>query len=148
MIGILLLLWVIGLYNGLVRARNRFRNAFAQIDVQLKRRHDLIPNLVEVAKGYMKHEKETLEAVIAMRNSAYAAEQKAVANPSDPNAMKELGQAESQLNGALGRLLMVAEQYPDLKNYTERVQAVVGVYGREKHATLDRGDAALAVTAS
>lgn len=106
---------LMSIYNGLVALRNRYENAFAQIDVQLKRRYDLIPNLVEVAKGYMKHEKETLEAVIAMRNTAYTAEQKVAANPSDPNAMKALGKAEGQLNGALGRLMMVAEQYPDLK---------------------------------
>ena len=106
---------VIGAYNGLVTLRNRFKNAFAQIDVQLKRRYDLIPNLVEVAKGYMKHERETLEAVIAARNAAYAASKAAAANPADPAAMKSLLSADSGLGGALSRLMVVSEQYPDLK---------------------------------
>ena len=107
--------WVIGAYNGLVTLRNRFKNAFAQIDVQLKRRYDLIPNLVETAKGYMKHERETLEAVIAARNTAYAASKTAAANPADAAAMKGLLSAESGLGGALSRLMVVSEQYPDLK---------------------------------
>jgi len=107
--------WVIGAYNGLVTLRNRFKNAFAQIDVQLKRRYDLIPNLVETAKGYMKHERETLEAVIAARNTAYAASKAAAANPADAAAMKGLLSAESGLGGALSRLMVVSEQYPDLK---------------------------------
>ncbi len=106
---------VIGSYNGLVTLRNRFKNAFAQIDVQLKRRYDLIPNLVETAKGYMKHERETLEAVIAARNTAYAASKAAAANPADAGAMKSLLGAESGLGGALSRLMVVSEQYPDLK---------------------------------
>ncbi len=108
-------LWVTGIYNALVGLRNRFKNAFAQIDVQLKRRYDLIPNLVEVAKGYMKHESTTLEAVIKARNIALAASQSAAANPADANAMKSLGAAESGLGGALSRLMVVSEQYPDLK---------------------------------
>ena len=108
-------LFCIGIYNSLVSFRNRFQNAFAQIDVQLKRRYDLIPNLVETAKGYMKHEKETLEAVIQARNMAYKAEEKAVANPGDPAAMKGLASAEGQLGGAIGRLFALAESYPDLK---------------------------------
>ena len=112
---LLILFWGISVYNGLVVLRNRFRNAFSQIDVQLKRRYDLIPNLVETAKGYMKHERETLEAVIQARNAAYGASEKAAANPSDPNAMKGLLGAESQLTGTLGRLLMLTENYPDLK---------------------------------
>src|SRR5512145_945348 len=107
--------WVIGIYNGLVTSRNGFRNAFAQIDVQLTRRYDLIPNLVETAKGYLKHERETLEAVIAARNQAAAAGQAAAANPGDPSAMKSLGSAEGILGGALGRLFAVVEAYPDLK---------------------------------
>lgn len=102
-------------YNNLVVARNRYKNAFSQIDVQLKRRYDLIPNLVEVAKGYMSHEKETLEAVIAARNTAISAQKAASANPGDPDAMKGLAQAESGLGGTLSRLLMVSESYPDLK---------------------------------
>lgn len=112
---LLLVLWFVGIYNGLVIARNRFKNAFSQIDVQLKRRYDLIPNLVETAKGYMKHERETLEAVVAMRNQAMSASQRAAANPGDPAAMQALGSAESALGGALTRFMAVAEAYPDLK---------------------------------
>jgi LemA protein len=112
---VLMVLMVIGIYNKLVALRNRFKNAFAQIDVQLKRRYDLIPNLVEVAKGYMKHERETLEAVIQARNQAANAGQKAAQNPGDPTAMKSLGAAEGQLSGALGRLFALSENYPDLK---------------------------------
>ncbi len=108
-------LWVAGIYNTLVALRNRFKNAFAQIDVQLKRRYDLIPNLVEVAKGYMKHESSTLEAVIKARNIAAAAAQSAAANPADANAVKGLLSAEAGLGGALSRLMVVSEQYPDLK---------------------------------
>ena len=107
--------FLVAIYNGLVKLRNRYKNAFAQIDVQLKRRHDLIPNLVNVAKGYMKHEQETLTAVIEARNQAVTAQKAASANPGDPTAMQNLSQAESGLNGTLGRLLMIAESYPDLK---------------------------------
>jgi LemA protein len=107
--------WVSGIYNSLVALRNRFKNAFAQIDVQLKRRYDLIPNLVETAKGYMKHESGTLEAVIKARNIALAASQSAAANPADANAVRGLLSAESGLTGALSRLMVVSEQYPDLK---------------------------------
>jgi LemA protein len=107
--------WVASIYNALVALRNRFKNAFAQIDVQLKRRYDLIPNLVETAKGYLKHERETLEAVIKARNIALAASQSAAANPADANAMKGLVSAETGLAGALSRLMVVSEQYPDLK---------------------------------
>jgi len=112
---VILGLWVAGIYNGLVGLRNRFKNAFAQIDVQLKRRYDLIPNLVETAKGYLKHERETLEAVIKARNVAYTASQSAAANPADAGAMKGLLSAEAGLTGALSRLMVVSEQYPDLK---------------------------------
>jgi LemA protein len=112
---VLLVVWVVGIYNRLVTLRNRFKNAFAQIDVQLKRRYDLIPNLVEVAKGYMKHERETLEAVIAARNAAANAEQKAAARPEDGGAVRDLAGAESALTGTLGRLFALAEAYPDLK---------------------------------
>ena len=112
---IALALWVVALYNGLVAMRNRFKNAFAQIDVQLKRRYDLIPNLVETAKGYMKHERETLEAVIQARNKALTAAQAAGVSPGNPAAMAQLGQAEGALTGALGRLFALAEAYPDLK---------------------------------
>ena len=115
LVAVVLGLWVAGIYNSLVTLRNRFKNAFAQIDVQLKRRYDLIPNLVEVAKGYMKHESGTLEAVIKARNVAYAASQTAAANPADAGAMKNLLGAESGLAGAMSRLMVVSEQYPDLK---------------------------------
>ena len=107
--------FVVGIYNGLVTARNAFKNAFAQIDVQLQRRFDLIPNLVETAKGYLKHERETLEAVIAARGAAMAGLSAAKASPGDPAAMAELANSQGMLNGALGRLLAVAEAYPDLK---------------------------------
>jgi LemA protein len=107
--------WVIAIYNGLVTLRNRFKNAFAQIDVQLKRRYDLIPNLVEAAKGYLAHERQTLEAVIVARGAAVNAAQRAAAAPGDPAAMTGLAQAEGVLGGALGRLLAVFEAYPDLK---------------------------------
>ena len=108
-------LWAMGIYNGLVTARNAFKNAFAQIDVQLQRRFDLIPNLVEVAKKYMAHERETLEAVIAARSAAQSGLSAAKANPGDPAAMAQLAAAQNQLNAGLGRLLAVAEAYPDLK---------------------------------
>ena len=108
-------LWGMGVYNALITLRNRYKNAFSQIDVQLKRRYDLIPNLVETAKGYIKHEQETLEAVIKARSIAVGAGQKAAADPGNPDALKSLQGAEAQLGGALSRLLMVAEAYPDLK---------------------------------
>ena len=107
--------FVIGVYNKLVTMRNRYKNAYAQIDVQLKRRYDLIPNLVEIAKGYIKHERETLENVTKARNIAYVASQAAAANPGDSGAMKNLVSAESGLAGTLSRLMMVSEQYPALK---------------------------------
>ncbi|MDR1010914.1 MAG: LemA family protein [Opitutaceae bacterium] len=112
---VLIVFLVVGIYNKLVGLRNRFKNAFAQIDVQLQRRYDLIPNLVETAKAYMKHERETLEAVIAARNTAYAASKTAAANPADAGAVRSLLQAESGLGGAMSRLMVVMEQYPDLK---------------------------------
>jgi LemA protein len=108
-------IFVIGIYNKLVTMRNRYKNAFAQIDVQLKRRYDLIPNLVETAKGYMKHESGTLQAVTEARNIAYAASKAAAANPGDATAMKNLTAAEAGLGGTLSRLMMVSESYPDLK---------------------------------
>jgi LemA protein len=107
--------FVVGVYNKLVTMRNRYKNAYAQIDVQLKRRYDLIPNLVEIAKGYIKHERETLENVTKARNIAYVASQAAAANPGDAGTMKNLVSAESGLAGTLSRLMMVSEQYPDLK---------------------------------
>ena len=114
-LAVVLALWGIGIYNGLVTARNGYKNAFAQIDVQLNRRYDLIPNLVEVAKGYIKHERETLESVIAARGAAMSGLSAAKANPGDATAMQQLGAAEGQLTGALGRLMAVSEAYPDLK---------------------------------
>ena len=107
--------WAVGIYNGLVRARNAFRNAFAQIDVQLQRRFDLIPNLVETAKGYLAHERDTLEAVIAARAAAVSGLAAAKADPGNPAAMAELASGQGMLDGALGRLMVVAEAYPDLK---------------------------------
>jgi len=112
---LILLAWGIAVYNSLVTLRNRFKNAFAQIDVQLKRRYDLIPNLVEVAKGYLKHERETLERVIQARNQAMNASRQAAKDPGNRDALKGLMGAESILGGALGRLMVVVEQYPDLK---------------------------------
>ena len=114
-VAVVLIAWLVGIYNRLVKLRNQFKNAFSQIDVQLKRRYDLIPNLVETAKGYMKHERETLEAVIAARNKAQAAVQAAAARPGDPAAMQGLTGAEAGLTGALGRFFALAESYPDLK---------------------------------
>src|SRR5436190_7710153 len=110
-----IVIWAIAIYNGLVALRNRFKNSWAQIDVQLKRRYDLIPNLVEAAKGYLTHERETLEKVISARGAAMGAAQKAAAAPGDPAAMQGLAQAEGVLGGALGRLMAVFEAYPDLK---------------------------------
>jgi len=110
-----LVFFAISIYNRLVAGRNRCKNAFAQIDVQLTRRHDLIPNLVEPAKGYIKHERETLEAVVTARNAAVAGLKAAAADPSDPDAIRRLGEAEQGLSGALGRLFALSEAYPDLK---------------------------------
>ena len=106
---------VVGIYNGLVTARNGYKNAFSQIDVQLQRRYDLIPNLVETAKAYMQHERQTLEAVTAARGAAVSGLAAAKANPGDPGAMQQLAAGENQLTQTLGRLLMVSESYPDLK---------------------------------
>src|SRR5262249_36392045 len=115
LIAVVLGLWAVGIYNSLVTLRNRFKNAFAQIDVQLTRRHDLIPNLVETAKGYLGHERETLEGVVRARAAAVTGLQAAKANPGDPATMQALAGTEGALTGAIGRLLAVAEAYPDLK---------------------------------
>ena len=112
---IALAVWAIAAYNGLVALRNRFKNAYAQIDVQLRRRYDLIPNLVETVRGYLQHERQTLDAVVQARSNAISAAQRAAAAPGDPPAMHELAQAEGALGGALARLLAVFEAYPDLK---------------------------------
>jgi LemA protein len=112
---VLLVVWAVGIYNGLVSARNGYKNAFAQIDVQLTRRHDLIPNLVETAKGYLAHERQTLEAVITARNAAVAGLNAAKADPGNAAAVQKLAGAENALTGALGRLFALAEAYPDLK---------------------------------
>lgn len=135
---VILAFWIAGIYNGLVSLRNRFKNAFAQIDVQLKRRYDLIPNLVETAKGYLKHERETLEAVIKARNIAYAASQPAAANPADGNAMKNLAGAETGLAGALSRLMVVAEQYPDLKANQNMMQLTEELTSTENKVSFAR----------
>ena len=112
---VIVVMYLITIYNGLVRARNQTENGWSQIDVQLKRRHDLIPNLVETAKGYMSHERETLEAVVNARNMAVAGLKAASKDPSDPDAMKNLAEADQGLSGALGRLFALSEAYPDLK---------------------------------
>jgi LemA protein len=118
LLGLFLLIFVIGGYNALVTLRNRYKNAYSQIDVQLKRRYDLIPNLVETAKGYLQHERGTLEAVIAARNAAVTANARAAQNPGDASAMKELSGAETALSGVMSRLFALAEAYPDLKANT------------------------------
>jgi LemA protein len=112
---VLVVFFLVSIYNRLVSGRNAYKNAFAQIDVQLTRRHDLIPNLVETAKGYMKHERETLEAVITARNQAVSGLRSAAADPSNPAAVQQLAGAENALSGALGRMFALAEAYPDLK---------------------------------
>jgi LemA protein len=131
-------LFIIGKYNGLVALRNRFKNAWAQIDVQLKRRYDLIPNLVETTKGYLKHERGTLEAVIAARNSALSANNKVAGNPGDPEAMKALSSAEGSLGGALGRLFALTEAYPDLKANTSMNQLMEELTSTENKVSFAR----------
>ena len=130
--------WAIGAYNRLVSLRNRFKNAFAQIDVQLKRRYDLIPNLVETAKGYMKHERETLEAVIKARNSAVTANATAAADPANPSAIQGLMAAEGALTGALGKLFALAEAYPDLKANANMMQLSEELTGTENKIAFAR----------
>jgi LemA protein len=138
LVGLVVAFYVIGGYNNLVSFRNRFKNAYAQIDVQLKRRYDLIPNLVETAKGYLKHERGTLEAVIAARNVASNASIKAAQNPGDATAMKELTGAESVLTGTLGRLMAVAEAYPDLKANQEMMQLMEELTSTENKVAFAR----------
>ncbi len=132
------LLFVVSLYNKLVALRNRFKNAYAQIDVQLKRRYDLIPNLVETAKGYLQHERGTLEAVIAARNAAASANAGAAANPGDPAAMKQLARAEGTLAGTLGRLFALSEAYPDLKANTTMLSLMEELTSTENKVAFSR----------
>jgi LemA protein len=119
---VVIVLWIAGTFNALVSLRNRVRNAMAQIDVQLKRRYDLIPNLVETAKGYLAHERQTLDAVVAARGSASAARARVAANPGDQGAVKQLAADDAALTGALGRLFALAEAYPDLKSNVNMMQ--------------------------
>jgi LemA protein len=135
---VLIALFIIAKYNGLVTLRNRFKNAWAQIDVQLKRRYDLIPNLVETTKGYLKHERGTLEAVIAARNSAASANNRVSGNPGDPEAMKALSSAEGSLGGALGRLFALTEAYPDLKANTSMNQLMEELTSTENKVSFAR----------
>lgn len=131
-------MFAVGIYNKLVSLRNRFKNAYAQIDVQLKRRYDLIPNLVETAKGYIKHERDTLEAVIAARNAALSANTGAAANPGDPAAMKQLASAEGALTGTLGRLFALSEAYPDLKANTTMLSLMEELTSTENKVAFSR----------
>ena len=133
-----LALWAVGIYNGLVTSRNAWKNAFAQIDVQLQRRFDLIPNLVETAKAYMGHERDTLEAVIAARSAAQSGLAAAKAHPGDADAMAQLAASQGQLNGVLGRLLAVAEAYPDLKANQNMMQLTEELSSTENRVAFAR----------
>ena len=138
---------VMGVYNKLISFKNRYQNAFAQIEVQLKRRYDLIPNLVETVKGYMAHERETLEAVIQARNQAMSGLQQAASDPGDPNAIKNLASAEGVLGGALGRLLALSEAYPDLKASENMKQLTEELTSTENKVSFARQSFNDAVTA-
>jgi LemA protein len=138
LLGLLLLIFVIGGYNALVTLRNRYKNAYSQIDVQLKRRYDLIPNLVETAKGYLQHERGTLEAVIAARNAAVTANARAAQNPGDASAMKELSGAETALSGVMSRLFALAEAYPDLKANTTMMMLMEELTSTENKVSFAR----------
>jgi LemA protein len=137
-LGLVVVLFGVGIYNKLVALRNRFKNAYAQIDVQLKRRYDLIPNLVETAKGYLQHERGTLEAVIAARNAAASANTGAAANPGEPDAMKKLARAEGTLSGTLGRLFALSEAYPDLKANTTMLSLMEELTSTENKVSFAR----------
>ena len=137
-LAVVLALWAVGIYNGLVTSRNGWKNAFAQIDVQLQRRFDLIPNLVETAKAYMGHERETLEAVIAARSAAQSGLAAAKAHPGDADAMAQLAASQGQLNGVLGRLLAVAEAYPDLKANQNMMQLTEELSSTENRVAFAR----------
>src|SRR5213595_2222708 len=138
LLGFVVLMFVIGGYNALVTLRNRYKNAYSQIDVQLKRRYDLIPNLVETAKGYLAHERGTLEAVIAARNAAVTANTRAAQNPGDTSAMKEISTAESALSGVMGRLFALAESYPDLKANTTMLSLMEELTSTENKVSFAR----------
>jgi LemA protein len=137
-VAIVLAVWIVGIFNKLVMLRNRFKNGFAQIEVQLKRRYDLIPNMIEVAKGYMKHERDTLEAVIQARNMAAGGLQKAAQNPGDAAAMQGLASAEGALTGTLGRLFALAESYPDLKANQNMMQLSEELRSTENRVAFSR----------
>ena len=140
-VGALLLiaaLWAVSVYNGLVALRNQIKNAFAQIDVQLQRRYDLIPNLVETAKGFLKHERETLQAVTEARNAAMSAAKAASANPTSASAIAGLGVAEGALSGALSRMMLVAEAYPDLKSDRHMAQLMEELASTENKVAFAR----------
>jgi len=138
LIGVFILTFVIVGYNALVTLRNRYKNAYSQIDVQLKRRYDLIPNLVETAKGYLQHERGTLEAVITARNAAVSANTRAAQNPGDASAMKEISSAESALSGVMGRLFALAEAYPNLKANTTMMSLMEELTSTENKVSFAR----------
>src|SRR6266478_6975893 len=138
LLGFFVLMFVVGGYNALVTLRNRYKNAYSQIDVQLKRRYDLIPNLVEAAKGYLAHERGTLEAVIAARNAAVTANTRAAQNPGDSSAMKEISSAETALSGVMGRLFALAESYPDLKANTTMLSLMEELTSTENKVSFAR----------
>jgi LemA protein len=138
LVAVVLIVFIIGGYNSLVTLRNRYKNAYSQIDVQLKRRYDLIPNLVETAKGYLAHERGTLEAVIAARNTAITANNRAAQNPGDTAAMKEISSAESALSGVMGRLFALAESYPDLKANTTMLSLMEELTSTENKVSFAR----------
>src|SRR5438093_261276 len=138
LLGFFVLMFVIGAYNTLVTLRNRYKNAYSQIDVQLKRRYDLIPNLVETAKGYLQHERGTLEAVIVARNAAVTANTRAAQNPGDVSAMKEISSAETALSGAMSRLFALAEAYPNLKANTTMMSLMEELTSTENKVSFAR----------
>ena len=135
---LIVIFYVVGTYNNLVSLRNRFKNAYSQIDVQLKRRYDLIPNLVETAKGYLQHERGTLDEVTAARNSASDANAKAAQNPGDPEAIKQVTGAEAALVGSLGRLFAVVEAYPNLKANEQMIQLMEELTSTENKVAFAR----------
>lgn len=138
LIAVVLIVFIVTGYNSLVTLRNRYKNAYSQIDVQLKRRYDLIPNLVETAKGYLAHERGTLEAVIAARNAAVTANTRAAQNPGDSSAMKEISSAETALSGVMGRLFALAESYPDLKANTTMLSLMEELTSTENKVSFAR----------